>query len=179
MWYEKNKKNELDYSKPIFAEPVTSRELNSKYLLVPCKNKGSYEVIGYKWLNLITGLYLVGLYSTPVKAINHFNAGTFDVFNAKITLDRIKLHDTWCGYNSNIFGVSHSKPIIAEDKYCSNNKFLLLPQTNIRDLKAYDWFDMNFGRYNSNLCMDSIKEAMETYKYSYNFYNANITIKRY
>lgn len=84
MWYEQDKKDELDYSKPIAAF-----RNETEYLLIPKTAKESYKVIGYDWFCVRTGVYNSSCcFSTAKEACANYVQGGYIVENVYIGLGR-------------------------------------------------------------------------------------------
>lgn len=83
MWYESDKKDELDYSKPIAAF-----RNETEYLLIPKTAKESYKVIGYDWFCVRTGVYNSCSFSTVKEACINYLQGGYIIENVYIGLGR-------------------------------------------------------------------------------------------
>lgn len=83
MWYQVgNKERFIDYQKPIIY-----KKGEQVFLLLP-QIRDSYEVVGYNWFNIHTGLYNSScLFKTPQDAIKHYGVG--NIYNAEIGVNTI------------------------------------------------------------------------------------------
>ena len=82
-WY-KEKNHGLDYSKPIVAE----RDDGNIELLLPGKDKGLYQIIGYDWFNLGTGEWQsCTTWSSPMEAVHNRKGHT--IYNVEIAIKRL------------------------------------------------------------------------------------------
>ncbi len=84
MWYESDKKDELDYSKPIAAERA-----GNIYLLTPQIEKGSYQFVGYNWLDVRFGVYNSSVCFKTVKEACASYLKNHDVHNVNIILEPV------------------------------------------------------------------------------------------
>lgn len=82
-WYKENGK-ELDYNKPIVSEKIDG----SMELLLPLKENGRYEVVGYDWFNLSEGCWGSCMeWQAPEDAVK--NRSNQIIYNAIITIKGI------------------------------------------------------------------------------------------
>ncbi len=82
MWYEKDKKDELDYSKPIVVE----LDNGIGVLLIPIidTSKRNFDIIGYDWFNLNEGRFQsCRHFKTPQEAVECYEKD-FVVRNAYV-----------------------------------------------------------------------------------------------
>ena len=73
--------------------------------------------------------------------------------------------------------INYAKPIIAESRG-DGTRYLLLPlKDRTHKFTGYDWFNLEIGKYNSNLTMDNPIDAIEMYS-DYLIYNADIQLNK-
>lgn len=83
MWYSKDAKSELDYSRPIVAEGPGVLSL----LMPQISKDDGYSVVGYNWFKLNEGAYQsCRFWDTPEEAVKAYT-GSYTIKNVTLTVE--------------------------------------------------------------------------------------------